>query len=70
MKRTLTITCTQDLSDSEWFRAKFVEALTDYARALAVGETGHLSSETFVTSNGIELRIEHTKETSDGVFAD
>ena len=65
MKRTVTITCTQELREGEWFRAKFVDALTDYASALKVGETGHLSSESFVASNGIELRIEHTKEVSD-----
>jgi len=62
MKRTVTIVCTQELTDSEWFRDRFVPALHDFANALEAGTAGNDVSETFEAGNGIELWIEHTKD--------
>lgn len=62
MKRTVTVSCTQDLSDSEWFRDKMVDAWVEYAAALEIGKAGNDSSETFTASNGLILLIKHTKE--------
>jgi hypothetical protein len=63
MKRTVTITCTQDLSDSEWFRDKFIDALYEYADAVEMGAAGNGDDERYNAANGVELRVQHVKET-------
>lgn len=62
MKRTVTIICTQDLTDRQQFRDGLVIALSDYAYAVERLEAGNDDRETFKATNGVELRIEHTKE--------
>jgi hypothetical protein len=62
VKRTVSIVCTEDLPDREWFRDKFVTALIEYADALEIGTAGNDVSEIFKASNGVQLRVEHSKE--------